>query len=129
MKILKSILVWFCFIPAAILNGGLRELLLNPVLGKELALPVSGVTLSLFIFVIARLLLPRIGQMKKTECYAISILWLMLTVLFEYGLSVSSGISAEELLRVYNPLTGNLWLLAVLVTALSPIVFMKRNKK
>ena len=29
MNILKSLIIWFCFIPVAILNGGLREYVLG----------------------------------------------------------------------------------------------------
>lgn len=36
MNILKSVLVWLCFIPVAILNGGLREHVLDRALGEEL---------------------------------------------------------------------------------------------
>ena len=52
MNILKSFLVWLCFIPVAILNGGLREYLLVEAIGEEWALLVSGITLSVCIFLI-----------------------------------------------------------------------------
>ena len=34
MNILKSLIIWICFIPAAILNGGLREYVLAPAIGS-----------------------------------------------------------------------------------------------
>ena len=46
MKILKSLIIWICFIPAAILNGGLREYILAPAFGQKWALPASGIILS-----------------------------------------------------------------------------------
>ena len=57
MKILKSLLVWVCFIPVAILNGGLREHVLARALGEKWALPLSGIILSACIFLITWLLL------------------------------------------------------------------------
>lgn len=30
MNILKSLIVWLCFIPVAIINGGLREIRIGP---------------------------------------------------------------------------------------------------
>ena len=60
MNILKSLPVWLSFIPIAILNGGLREYVLAKTIGAEWALPVSGITLSVCIFLITWLLLPRI---------------------------------------------------------------------
>ena len=41
MNILKSTIIWFCFIPVAILNGGLREYVLAKAIGEEWALPVA----------------------------------------------------------------------------------------
>ncbi|WP_262897234.1 hypothetical protein [Bacteroides caecigallinarum] len=35
MKYLKSLLVWLCFIPTAILNGGFREYVLTQVSDLE----------------------------------------------------------------------------------------------
>ena len=52
MKIMKSLIIWICFIPAAILNGGLREYVLVPVIGQKWALPASGIILSGLIFLI-----------------------------------------------------------------------------
>lgn len=48
MTVAKSLLVWLCFIPLAIVNGGARDFLLTSVAGQW-ALPLSGVTLSLLI--------------------------------------------------------------------------------
>ena len=52
MNILKSLPVWLSFIPIAILNGGLREYVLAKTIGAEWALPVSGITLSVCIFLL-----------------------------------------------------------------------------
>ena len=58
MRLLKSFIVWICFIPVAILNGGLREYVLVKFIGEETALPVSGILLSVFIFLVTWLMLP-----------------------------------------------------------------------
>ena len=127
IQILKSLVVWLCFVPVAILNGGLRQYVLDKVLG-EWALPVSGALLSIFIFLITWALLPRLGEMRKMGAYIIACLWTGLTVLFEFAFGMMEGKTLGELLPAYNPLTGNLWLLVVLVTAVSPIIVCRRNK-
>ena len=99
MNILKSLIIWICFIPAAILNGGLREYVLAPAIGQKWALPASGIILSGLIF-----------------------LWILLTVIFEFATGLSGGNSIAELLAAYNPLTGNLWLLVLATTLFSPVV-------
>ena len=59
MNILKSLLIWLCFIPLAILNGGLRDYVLVRIIGERWALPTSGILLSIVIYIVSWLLLPR----------------------------------------------------------------------
>ena len=123
MNILKSLIIWFCFIPVAILNGGLREYVLAKAIGAEWALPVSGITLSVCIFLITWLLLPRIIKAFTTkDCWLIGIGWALLTIVFEFVAGLAGGNTASELLAAYNPLSGNLWLLVLATTLLSPII-------
>ena len=65
MNILKSLIIWLCFIPVAILNGGLREYALVKAISEKWALLISGITLSVCIFLITWLLLPRIDNESR----------------------------------------------------------------
>ena len=58
MNVAKSLIIWICFIPVAILNGGLREYVWAKAIGEKWALPVSGLLLSSCIFLITWGLLP-----------------------------------------------------------------------
>ena len=123
MNILKSLPVWLCFIPVAILNGGLREYVLVKAIGAEWALSISGITLSVCIFLITWLLLPRmIKAFTSKEGWLIGIGWALLTIVFEFAAGLAGGSTVSELLAAYNPLTGNLWLLVLMITLLSPII-------
>ena len=123
MNILKSLIIWFCFIPVAILNGGLREYVLTKAIGAEWALPVSGITLSVCIFLITWMLLPRIIKAFTTkDGWLVGIGWALLTIVFEFAAGLAGGNTASELLVAYNPLSGNLWLLVLATTLLSPII-------
>ena len=123
MNILKSLPVWLCFIPVAILNGGLREYVLAKAIGAEWALPVSGITLSVCIFLITWLLLPRMTKaFTSKEGWLIGTGWALLTIVFEFAAGLAGGSTISELLAAYNPLTGNLWLLVLMTTLLSPII-------
>ena len=125
MNILKSVLIWLCFIPVAILNGGLREHVLDRALGEKWALPVSGIVLSICIFLITWLLLPRIVRLSAKNCIITGLLWTFLTILFEFASGLASGNSLGELVAAYNPMTGNLWLLVLATTLLSPAAVRK----
>ena len=57
-KYVQAIGIWFLMIPLAIINGGLRENVLIKL--GNIALPLSGIILSICIFVVAYLLIPKI---------------------------------------------------------------------
>ena len=123
---MKSLIIWFCFIPVAILNGGLREYVLAKAIGEEWALPVSGIILSVCIFLITWLLLPRmIKAFTSKDGWLIGIGWALLTIVFEFAAGLAGGSTVSELLAAYNPLSGNLWLLVLLTTLLSPVIVRK----
>ena len=126
MNILKSLVIWLSFIPVAIINGGLREHVLAKVVGEEWALPVSGITLSVCIFLTTWLLLFRITKdITSKDCWLIGVCWSVLTIAFEFAAGLVGGNTIIELLNAYNPLTGNLWLLVLLTTLLSPVIIKK----
>ena len=123
MKILKSLLVWVCFIPVAILNGGLREHVLAGAVGEKCALPLSGIILSLCIFLLTLWLLPlAVKGCSRKESWLIGAAWTGMTVVFEFASGLAGGNTAAELLAAYNPLTGNLWLMVLVTTLFSPVI-------
>ena len=123
MNILKSLFIWLCFIPVAILNGGLREYVWVTTIGARWALPVSGIILSVCIFLITWMLLPRmIKAFTSKDSWLIGISWALLTIAFEFAAGLAGGSTVSELLAAYNPLSGNLWLLVLATTLLSPII-------
>ena len=123
MNILKSLFIWLCFIPVAILNGGLREYVWVTTIGARWALPVSGIILSVCIFLITWMLLPRmIKAFTSKDSWLIGIGWALLTIVFEFAAGLAGGSTVSELLAAYNPLSGNLWLLVLATTLLSPII-------
>lgn len=116
----KSILIWLLIIPLAILNGALRDRVVAPLVGIKYALPISGITLCLLIFLISLLLIPRLGKGDKKTYWNIGILWLILTVIFELIMGLSTGNTFEEMIKAYDVTTGNLWTVIVLFVGIAP---------
>ena len=119
MNVIRSLLVWLCFIPVAILNGGLRQYVLVR----------SGVLLGLFILLITWQLLPRIVRYNQKESYRIGIVWMLLTIGFEFTFGLIGGVSFRELLSAYNPMSGNLWLLVVVTTFGAPRLVYEKERR
>lgn len=127
MKYLKSLIVWICFIPAAILNGGFREYVLTKYMDTASATAISGILLSILILLITWLLLPRLVTLNRKESYMTGIIWMVLTIIFEFTSGIGTGVSMKELLAAYNPFSGNLWILVVLTTMLAPIIISEKK--
>lgn len=122
-KYIQAIGIWFLIVPLAILNGGLRESILVKL--GSIALPLSGIILSICIFVVALLLIPKIKECKSKDYIIFGIIWFVLTNLFDLLMYISEGKGINELLNSYNFLNGNLWILVVITTFVSPIIVSK----
>jgi hypothetical protein len=124
----KSLLIWLALIPLAILNGGLREMVINPLVGAEYGQPISCVSLCLIIFIVCWFCIPRIGRGTEKTYLIIGLWWILLTVLFETGFGLLTGYTFAELVKAYDITTGNLWLLVVLFTGIAPWLTAKARK-
>lgn len=121
----KSILIWLAIIPLAILNGGLRETFLIPLLGEKFAQPLSGIILCLFIFLLSFIFVPRLGKGAAQTYRQIGFLWVVLTLSFETSFGLAEGLSFGEILKAYDITTGNLWLIVVIFIGIAPRLIAK----
>ncbi len=122
-KYIMAILIWIMIIPIAILNGGFREYILVKLGG--LALPLSGIILSVCIFIVAYFLVPQIKNCVKRDYIIFGVIWFILTNLFDLVAYIKEGGGFADLLQSYNILSGNTWLIVVLTALLAPIVVMR----
>lgn len=126
-KYIQAVGIWFLIIPIAILNGGLRENVLNKL--GTISLPLSGIILSICVFVIAYLLIPKIKNCTSKDYVFFGVIWFLLTNLFDLFMYISEGGGIKQLLNSYNFLDGNLWILVVITTLVSPILVSKIKLK
>lgn len=119
--LLRATRIWLVLLLAAILNAALREQLFAPWLGKTAALPLSGITLSALVFGIALIFIPRFGHLRTTLYFTIGLVWVVLTLAFEFLLGhFLLGQSWRETTQVLILTQGNLFALVLVVTLLSP---------
>lgn len=126
-KVFKIFLIWALIIPLAIANGMFRDFVLVPAIGRY-ALPLSGVSLSCLILLVAFLCLPYLYIRSTRQAVFTGVCWVILTVSFEFIFGLSNGASLSSLLQAYDVSTGNLWLLVVLTTGFAPFLAAKANK-
>jgi len=127
--LLKASGIWVAMVVSAILNGLFRQYVLIPGLGESKALPLSGIFLSLFIFTISVISIGSLGKLRKITCFYIGAFWVVLTLIFEVVLGrLISGRSWAEIFEVFNLFEGNLFILVLLTTFLSPWITVKLRK-
>ncbi len=127
--LLRSLLVWLLFIPLAVANGILRDLLLTPLLGDTPGRAASSFSLSLLIFGLTLLLIRRLGISTRREYLLVGLFWLLLTVLFEFTFFVLvMGHPMNVLLQDYDLFRGRLWLLVLATTLLAPLLAARARK-
>ena len=121
--ILRAIALWFGLAALAVLNGAVRDAWLAPRWGETVGRAVSTLTLSALIALVTLLTIGWIGPSTTGEAIRVGVLWLALTLGFEFlvGHWVFRR-SWAALFADYDLRRGRIWVLVLLVTLLAPLV-------
>lgn len=126
MLVLRAAAIWLLILVCAVLNGGLREALLLPNLGKPLALVLSGILLSLCIVAVSLIFVRRLERMSDAQALKLGGFWLLLTLAFEFGFGrLVQHRSWQQLLDAYTFKDGNIWPLVLVVTLFAPLLAVR----
>jgi hypothetical protein len=119
--LLKALALWFAILVLAVINGALREMALIPVFGSAAGLVMSGIILSVCIFLVAWAGAPWYGRLILHQWVLIGAFWLLLTLIFEFGFGrIVQHKTWLELLEAYTFRGGNIWPLVLLSTFIAP---------
>ena len=128
--LIKGFLVWLLFIPLAIANGALRDLVFTPAFGDTLGHAASSLTLSLLILGMTLLLVDRLGVSTRAGYLGVGAFWLVLTLLFEVSFALLvMGHPMNDLLQDYDIFRGRLWLIVLAATFFAPLLSGKMRKR
>jgi len=113
--------LWVLILLLAIANGILREAVLIPMLGRFAGLIASGLLLSFLIFLVAAFAAPWYGRLDARIYWCIGAVWLVLTVIFEFGFGrLVQHKSWQELVEAYTFSGGNIWPAVLAMVLASP---------
>ena len=117
----KTISIWLMLVILAIVNAAIREKLLAPLLGAGIALPLSGLLLSIFIFAVAYAAIPLFNSSAGRIYIGIGVSWFVLTLAFEIlaGHFVG-GKPWHDIVQVFNIRKGDLFVAPLITTLISP---------
>lgn len=119
----RALLVWCGLACAAILDAGVREAWLAPVLGDRGARQLSTLILCAAILLLARGTIGWIRPDRLRETLLIGGSWLVLTLAFEFLAGhFLFGASWSDLFADYDLAQGRIWFLVLLTTTLAPLL-------
>lgn len=120
---LKALALWLVILMLAVANGILREAVLVPALGRFAGLMASGLFLSLLILLVAVIAAPWYGRLRAGTYWLIGAIWLVLTLVFEFGMGrLVQHKPWHELLDAYTFSGGNVWPAVLLMVLVAPRV-------
>lgn len=115
----KVVLVWFMMLLIAIVNGGVRNKVLAPAVGRRRALPLSGLILCALVFAVVCIACRWFEPMAVGGWLLLGVVWVLMTLFFEVFFTLRKGVSLLSLFSVHR---GNLFILVIAVTLLAPLL-------
>jgi hypothetical protein len=122
----KYVIAWIPMVFIAVANGMLREFGYGKQMSELRAHQLSSVTGIAFLAGYIWLVSLRWPIRSSGQAFAIGLIWLTLTVVFEFtfGHYVAKH-SWSRLLHDYNIFAGRLWALVLMAVAISPYVIFR----
>lgn len=119
----KASMIWLIIALLAVLNGIFRESVLISNLGASMAMPVSGLILCIIVFIVTYLSFPLFGKQNALTYFYIGVQWVSMTLLFEFLFGhYVIGKTWSSLFQVFDIMKGDLMILVLLVSLISPLL-------
>lgn len=117
---IKHVCAWLLVPALAVANGAVRDLGYGKLMSETLAHSLSVLPLILAILAWAAVLAQRAPLADDRAGQRVGIIWLLLTLSFEFGLGALRGLELRVLLTQYDITRGHLWPFVPLTMGLAP---------
>lgn len=112
---------WLGLVPLALVNGTVRAVVLQPVVGEDAARRAAALTLVVLVVAYVRWFYRRWPLDHARTSWAVGGSWLVLTVAFELGFGrYVERLAWSTMLRDYDLSSGRAWPLVLLSIAVIP---------
>jgi hypothetical protein len=120
---IRAVFAWLTILILAILNGTFRQGILIPRVGEPAGPVLSTMLLVAFVLVAAWFFAPWMRLATRGDAWRAGILWLVLTLAFEFlGGHYLFGAPWEQLLADYDLTQARIWILVPITTLVAPVV-------
>lgn len=121
MYIFRALAAWLLIIFAESVHGTLRQLFLAPLVGDFTARRIAFFVGMFLIFGIAYFFIRWISAENAKQLFAVGLMWMVLTTLFEFGLGrFVLNYSWERMLEDYNISRGGMMGFGLLLMIFAP---------
>ena len=125
----RALLIWLILIAVEFVHGILRAIFLVPVVGDFQSRQIGVFTGSILILAVAYLLVPWLNVAQNKSLVSIGILWVGLTVAFEFSFGhFVFGRSWGDLASDYNFFRGGFLLIGMAVLMFAPLMARMRRR-
>ena len=108
---MKYLLYWLPMILLAVANGTFRQFILLDRFGELKAHQLSTLLLIVLCSVYVWAIFLRLSIQSTRQAFIVGIVWVALTMIFEFGMGMLANRPMENLLRDYQILSGHVWLI------------------
>lgn len=116
--------LWMVMAIVAVINGIFRESILIPQVGSDTGHLVSTALLISAILILSYVYFTRSSiDYTQAELLLIGVVWVVLTVGFEFLIGYLEGIPVSETLAQYDLLAGQVWIFVPLTLLVAPFLF------
>lgn len=122
----SAFFAWLGLMPLMILNGILRQSVYGPHVGELAGHQISTATGIALLLAYLWLVFPRLRLRSARDAWRLGLLWLVLTLVFEFlfGRFVV-GHPWTRLLQDYDLLAGRVWFLFLVAVVLGPMLIYR----
>lgn len=121
-------ILWLPMILLAVLNGLLREKVFRKGMNELSAHQLSTLLLMLLCFIYVYLIFPFSKIETDTNAWLVGVLWVILTVAFEYIIGIFSKKPKHLLWKDYHLSAGRIWVLFLIALGCIPyLVYLIRE--
>jgi hypothetical protein len=121
----KAILVWLLIVFAESISGAIRQLFIAPAIGELRAHQVGVLVGSALILFISWFSARWLNANSLKKQLGIGALWVVLIVMFEFGLGAALGYSRERMLADYDLTQGGLMIFGLTFMLFAPWLGVK----
>ena len=118
----RTTLAWMLIMLAETIHGAVREVFIAPVLGDLRARQLGVLVGCIIVFAVAWLTARWMAARTRRLQITAGMLWVLLTLAFEFLLGRALGFGWDRMLEDYNPARGGLMLLGLAFMGIAPML-------